>query len=42
MAEKILAKDKLEGFLGALRQSHEVFAPAMVEGKVAWAPVEGA
>lgn len=42
MADKILAKDKLEGFLGALKQGHEVFAPAMVEGKLAWSKVAGA
>ncbi len=42
MAEKILAKDQLDQFLGKLAEGREVFAPQDVEGKVAWAPLEAA
>ncbi|MGD8563732.1 MAG: 4Fe-4S dicluster domain-containing protein [Desulfarculaceae bacterium] len=41
MADKILAKDKLDGFLAELKKAHQVFAPAQGEdAKVVWAPVE--
>ena len=43
MADKILAKDGIEGFLAKLRQGREVYAPALDKGgKVAWAPAEEA
>ena len=40
MAEKILAKDKLGGFLEGLTSSYEVFAPQESEGKARWAKLE--
>ncbi|MBU1157587.1 MAG: 4Fe-4S dicluster domain-containing protein [Proteobacteria bacterium] len=40
MAEKILAKDKLGGFLEGLTSSYEVFAPQESEGKARWARLE--
>jgi ferredoxin len=42
MADKILAKDQLDEFLGKLASGREVFAPQGVEGKVAWAPLADA
>lgn len=42
MAAKILAKDKLEAFLNALKAGHEVFAPAQKDGKLVWSGLEKA
>ena len=43
MADKILAKDGIEGFLAKLRQGREVFAPALDKGgKAIWSPAEKA
>ena len=42
MSSKILSKDKLDAFLQGLKGARDVFAPAMVEGKVGWAAVEQA
>ena len=42
MAEKILAKDKLGGFLEGLTSSYEVFAPRESGGKARWARLEDA
>lgn len=42
MAQKILAKDQLDAFLQGLKGASDLFAPAMVDGKTAWAPVESA
>ncbi len=42
MAAKILAKDKLEAFLNALKAGHQVFAPAQKDGKLAWSAAEKA
>jgi len=39
MAQKILAKDKLDAFLQGLSRDHDLFAPVMKDGKVGWAPV---
>lgn len=42
MANKILAKDKLDAFLNALKAGHDVFAPAQKDGKLVWAPAGNA
>ena len=42
MAQKILAKDKLDAFLQGLSRDQDLFAPAMRDGKVVWARVEKA
>lgn len=42
MTYKILRKDKLDGFLGGLLATSDVYAPAKKGGKVVWAPVAGA
>jgi len=40
MADKILAKDKLEDFLAGLKKDREVYAPKIQGDHVRWAPVE--
>ena len=42
MADKILAKKELGGFLDKLAREHEVFAPAVEGDKVVWSPLSGA
>jgi hypothetical protein len=42
MADKILAKDKLGELLAGLQKEHDVFAPALKDGKVVWDSVSTA
>ncbi|MCB2189703.1 MAG: 4Fe-4S dicluster domain-containing protein [Deltaproteobacteria bacterium] len=42
MADKILAKDKLDAFVGKLGEGREVFAPVLQDGKLVWGAVEKA
>jgi len=42
MADKILAKDKLDEFIAKLREEADVYAPARVGAKTTWQEVNGA
>lgn len=42
MADKILAKDKLDAFLSKLGEGRDVFCPQQTDGKTVWAAAEGA
>jgi len=40
MSDKILTKDSAASFLAGLGGERDLFAPALAEGKLAWAPLE--